>query len=119
MSEISKGAVVDRVLQRSVVLVTGAGGGIGGEICTTLAAAGAHVVATDVRDRPKSSGAEVWWPLDVTSPEMWARVVAKVGEQFGRLDCLVNNAGVSCVQNVAETSLEQWRRVMSINAESV
>jgi NAD(P)-dependent dehydrogenase (short-subunit alcohol dehydrogenase family) len=55
----------------------------------------------------------------VTSADDWARVVDDVRKRFGRLDCLINNAGIALVERMAETSLEQWRRVLSVNVESV
>jgi NAD(P)-dependent dehydrogenase (short-subunit alcohol dehydrogenase family) len=106
-------------LQGAVVLVTGANGGIGRAACAGLRAAGARVVGTDVGDAPGELGVDAWCPLDVTSPQDWQRVVSSIRDRFGRLDCLVNNAGISLVERIADTSLEQWRRVSSVNVESV
>lgn len=55
----------------------------------------------------------------MTSPDEWARVVREIRSRFGRLDCLINNAGICLVKSIAETSLEDWRRVMSVNIESM
>jgi len=106
-------------LNGAVALVTGAGGGIGRAVCAALGEAGARVVATDIGAAPKDWMADAWWQLDVTSAEDWTRVVDEIGKRFGRLDCLINNAGIALVEHIADTSLEQWRRVMSVNVESV
>jgi NAD(P)-dependent dehydrogenase (short-subunit alcohol dehydrogenase family) len=103
----------------AVVLVTGAGGNIGTALCAAFVAAGAQVVATDIGSRPSSLHCAEWLTHDVTSESEWERVILEVTRGFGRLDCLIQNAGISLVSPIAETSLEQWRRVMSVNTESV
>ena len=56
---------------------------------------------------------------DVASEEDWARVVATAEERFGRVDGLVNNAGLMVIGDVVRTSLAEWRRVMSVNLDGV
>ncbi len=95
------------------MLLTGAGGGIGNATRTALEEAGADVVATDLKE---SVGVAAH---DVTSADNWARIAADVRERFGRLDCLVNNAGYSIVESIEATGIDVWRRVQAINVESV
>lgn len=104
-------------LTGAIALVTGASGGIGRAVCAALAEAGARVVGTDIGSEPKNWEGDIWWQQDVTSPIEWARVIDETSTRFGRLDCLINNAGICPIESIAETSLEQWRRVMSVNVE--
>lgn len=113
------GAVLSLTLNGAVALVTGASGGIGRAVCASLVDAGARVVATDISDLPKGLKVEGWFRHDVTSTHDWARLVGEIRTEFGRLDCLVNNAGISLVESIADTSIDQWRRVMSVNVESI
>jgi NAD(P)-dependent dehydrogenase (short-subunit alcohol dehydrogenase family) len=109
-------AVAD--LKDAVALVTGAGGGIGEAVCTALRETGARVIATDLISAPDHANAATWLEHDVTSARDWERVIEEIQARFGRLDCLVNNAGISLVAGIADTSIKQWRRVQSVNVES-
>lgn len=102
-----------------IVLVTGAAGGIGQACCQALAAAGATVVATDIGPARDSDVASLWLTHDVTSPEAWQNVLRQIADRYGHLDALVNNAGISLIERLEKTSIEQWRRVFQINVESV
>lgn len=106
-------------LSGCVVVVTGADGGLGSAICAAVRAAGACVVATDIGERPEDACVDTWLPHDVTSPEAWHLVIGRIQDQYGQLDCLVSNAGVARVETIANTSIEQFRRIMSVNVESV
>ena len=101
-------------LSGHVVLVTGAGGLIGRAVVAAVRSAGGIPVATDL-----SPGEGIEHALDVTSEADWARVMATVEAAHGRLDGLVNNAGVIHVGSIEETSLADWRRVMGVNADGV
>ena len=108
-----------------VALVTGAASGIGRACAQRLAAEGARVCATD-RDEagaaataqalgaPNSSRA-----LDVTDEAAWKAAVDAVLAAFGRLDILVNAAGVGAVANIEQTTLAQWRFVQAVNSDGV
>jgi NAD(P)-dependent dehydrogenase (short-subunit alcohol dehydrogenase family) len=106
-------------LRNAVVLVTGAGGDIGRAICGALLEAEAQAVGTDLGDAEEGLNASYSMPHDVTSASDWERVIAEIKRRFGRLDCIVNNAGISLVQPIETTSINQWQGVFSVNVESV
>ena len=93
-----------------VVIITGALGGIGRADAALFAREGARLVLTDITDKGAdellaSLGAEaVFLRHDVSSEDDWARVVAAAEERFGRLDALVNNAGMMVLGNLVDTS---------------
>lgn len=101
------------VLAGSVALVTGASGGIGKAIVEAMRAAGAEVAATDLRP------SEDVVAHDVASEADWVRVAGDIRQRFGRLDCLVNNAGFSVVAELETQPLAEWRKVQAINVESI
>lgn len=109
------------------VLVTGAAGGLGSADCLALAAEGAHLWAADidlaaaealVPALTEAGGSGQAVHLDVADPDSWQALAAQV-EQAGPLHGLVNNAGVSLRAGIADTGVDEWRRVMDINLSSV
>ena len=109
------------------VLVTGATGGIGAATSQQLAAAGWRVIVTDLAAQQSAGcvlAAEIgneaeFQPLDVTDPDSWAAVHAHVLARHGRLDGLVNNAGVILRRALTQTTVAEWRRVQAINVDGV
>lgn len=106
-----------------VAIVTGAARGLGRAAAERLAAEGATVVASDVdedalREAAEGLGAD---PVrcDVADEDDVRGLVETTIERHGRLDVLVANAGVAVVAPLAETALEDWRRLMSINLDGV
>jgi 2-keto-3-deoxy-L-fuconate dehydrogenase len=115
-------------LDGKVALVTGAGSGIGEAIAHVYASQGAQVLVTDMRgDAAESVSAAiraaggVAHPVqfDVTNEAQVQAAMQQARETYGRLDIVVNNAGVSHVGNLLETSVEDWERVMRVNAFGV
>ena len=110
-----------------VALVTGAASGLGAESARRLAHEGAKVVLTDltaeagqaVADEILSAGGTaVFFEHDVTDEARWHEIVAVTLERFGRLDVLVNSAGVGeGSEPILEATLELWRRVIGINLD--
>lgn len=106
-------------LENTIALVTGAAGGIGRAVCTSMTAAGAKVIATDIADNPGDLAAEAYYKHDVTLQDDWQKIADQIETDYGQLDALVNIAGLSIVVSIEETSLAEWRRVNSINVESI
>lgn len=103
-----------------IALVTGASKGLGAATARALAAEGAIVIATDL-EAPEALAAELGGHAlrqDVTSEEDWIAAMA-FARSVGGLDILVNNAGLFLMKPVTETTLEDWRRLNSVNVEGV
>jgi 3-oxoacyl-[acyl-carrier protein] reductase len=111
---------------RKVAVVTaGAGAGIGSAIVRRLAEDGIEVVVTDAHERRCKEFAErlsgefgrpfVALECDVTRPERVREVMNTIAERFGRLDVLVNNAGWSKIEPVAEMSVDTWQRCIDVD----
>jgi short-subunit dehydrogenase len=107
-----------------VVIVTGASSGIGASTATLLHAAGAVPVLVARRaDRlaplDERLGGAPAVPADLTEPDAAERVVAAALDRFGRVDGLVNNAGVSLHHRIADLDLAEFRRVLDLNVVSL
>ena len=111
-------------LNGKVALVTGGGRGLGEAICRNLSAAGAVVVAGDVRDEfaervagsiRDSGGRAEAARLDVTDEAGAAEAVERIISRHKHLDILVNNAGVDLTVSVDELSLADWDRILAVN----
>ena len=107
-------------LPGAVVVVTGASSGMGEATVRALHAVGAHpVLAARRTDRLEALSAELDGALavtvDVTRPEDVARLVQETLDRYGRIDGLVDNAGVSLSADVAEVDLDRFREVLELN----
>jgi NAD(P)-dependent dehydrogenase (short-subunit alcohol dehydrogenase family) len=104
--------------QQRVAVVTGAASGIGAAIAATLASDGLRVAALDLVDMtPADDGIAVRG--DVTDPESVRSAIEEILAAFGRIDVLVNNAGISGSAEATtchETPVEEWDRVQAVNA---
>ena len=111
-----------------VAIVTGGAGGLGKAHALLLAKEGARVVVTDTDDAQgkkvadeinKQGGEAIFIKHDVSKEIEWNRVISETLERFGKLDILVNNAGVNLWKRIEDTSLEEWRWLMSVNLDGV
>ncbi|MFN2465835.1 MAG: SDR family NAD(P)-dependent oxidoreductase, partial [Candidatus Dormibacteria bacterium] len=111
-------------LQGTVALVTGASSGIGEATARALAAQGATVaVAARRRERleqlaaniQETGGRALVLEVDVTDPKQAADIVERTVSELGRLDTLVNNAGVMLLGPAVEAPLEEWERMVRLN----
>jgi len=110
-----------------VALITGGASGLGAESGRRLAREGASVVLTDLSAEAgqavadeiiAAGGTAVFLTQDVTDEARWAEVVQATLDRFGRIDVLVNSAGVaSGGQPILEATFESWRRITSINLD--
>lgn len=109
-----------------VAIITGAASGMGLAGARIFAREGARVVMVDVTadklqaaaDSITAEGGTVMAiPLDVTSAQGWHDAVAKVVEAYGRIDALVNNAGIVTTSTAVETEEAEWDRVLDVNAK--
>ena len=113
-------------LEGKVALISGGARGMGAEEALLFAKEGARVVVADVlegegRDIAAQipGGQAIFVRLDVTKEGDWQRAVSMAEEVYKRLDILVNNAGVSAVGGIEDTTVEEWDRVMTVNAKGV
>ena len=116
------------VLAERVVIVTGAGNGIGNATALALARAGAHVVAADADGRAAKATADAIAALgrrslaldtDVGDVAAVDEMVSRVMATFGRIDILVNNAGVTRRAYIMDLTEADWDRIMRVNAKGV
>lgn len=108
-----------------VVLITGAGSGIGQASAIKLAEEGAQVVVCDIDQSGLEATCKQLNPnnlylsltLDVTRNDAWKEALTLIIKQFGRLDGLVNCAGIVMQKSIADTTLESFRRIHKVNLE--
>lgn len=115
-------------LQHKVALVTGAARGIGAAIARAYADEGAHVIVADLDEAGGRATADAigaaWVPLDVRAELAWIGAMARILDSHGRLDVLVNNAGITGLEAGAphdpeHATLEQWQAVHRTNLDGV
>ncbi|HAE46862.1 MAG: 3-beta hydroxysteroid dehydrogenase [Tistrella sp.] len=114
-------------LAGKVVLITGAAGGLGRAMAHLFAAEGARLILTDMgADRLEALKADLAgdghdrvmvMEQDVTDEARWEEVVDAGVAEFGRLDVLINNAGIGYMADLEETTLAEWKRVHAVNSE--
>ncbi|GCE22191.1 bifunctional aldolase/short-chain dehydrogenase [Dictyobacter kobayashii] len=117
----------DREFARHVVLVTGAGGGIGSAICRRVALDGAHLVVTDIDlvsaeklanalNQQYGAGRAIALKMDVTNEESVDTAFTQAALAFGGIDIVVNNAGLASSAPITETSLAMWNKNWNVLA---
>jgi NADP-dependent 3-hydroxy acid dehydrogenase YdfG len=115
-------------IRDQVVVITGASSGIGEATARLLAARGAKVflgarrvdrLAAIVRDIERSGGVAAFAKVDVTRRTEVASFVAAAVERFGRMDVLVNNAGLMALAPIDKTLTDEWDRMIDINVKGV
>jgi len=113
-----------RALQGKTVFITGAASGLGAALAAGLAAAGADIVATDIRSAPLEAGAARLREggtrvhtiaFDVADPEAARGAIGEAIATLGRLDILINNAGTDVTLPIGELAEEEWLRVIDTN----
>jgi 3(or 17)beta-hydroxysteroid dehydrogenase len=107
-------AGTNNALHERAVLVTGAAGTLGAAISAAVERAGGRAVRTDLAGR---TGIDM--PLDVIHEAAWIEAIAEIERRHGRLDGLVNSAGIAILGDVERTSFADWKRVQSVNVDGV
>lgn len=111
-----------------IICITGAASGLGRGAAIVLAREGATIVATDLQadkgadlvgEIEQAGGRASFLEHDVTQEEAWLAVIADVRIRHGRLDVLVNNAGIGLSGSVVDMSLADWRRQIAVNLDGV
>lgn len=107
-------------LKGKVALVTGAAGGIGFSVAELFDKEGAIVVAGDIRrpEQPYPEGVEAM-TLDVASEEQWATTVGAIVRKHGRLDVLVNNAGIIAYEPLDKLEMKDWLKMIAVDQTGV
>jgi len=115
-------------LENMVAIITGAGSGIGRESALLFAKEGAKIVVADVNENggeetvaaiQNNGGESFFFKLNVTDREQSKNMVKTTMEKYGRIDVLINNAGITQDALVSKMTEEQWDRVIDINLKGV
>ena len=115
-------------LAGKVALISGAARGQGAAHAARFAEEGASVILGDVRDEEGEATAKaiadrglaaIYVHLDVTSDADWKAAVARAEEEFGKLDVLVNNAGILGMPSLLDETEEHWNQVVAVNQTGV
>lgn len=107
-------------LEGKVALVTGAASGIGHAVATLFAREGALVFAADIAApaEPHAAGVEEM-RLDVTSEAAWETTVAAIVARHGRLDVLINNAGIIAYEPLDALAMKEWQQMIAVDQTGV
>lgn len=111
-------------LKGKVILVTGAARGLGAAICRILSEEGAIMVATDINaplleesvaDILATGGKITAYAMNVTDENSVEDTLQSVFEEHGRIDAVINNAGIDYTKSIEEMSYDEWRKVIDVN----
>ncbi|MCE8423564.1 MAG: 3-oxoacyl-ACP reductase FabG [Candidatus Methanoperedens sp.] len=114
-------------LENKVIIITGAGSGIGKETALLFAREGAKVVVADMNERAgeetvveiKKNGEGIFIKLDVSNREQAKEMVKITLEKYGKIDVLINNAGIVQDAFLSKMTEDQWDKVININLKGV
>ena len=115
-------------LENKGALISGGARGMGAVEAKLFASEGARIIIGDIREEEgrqveaqiNESGGDCFFThLDVTSEANWLEAVAQAVARYGKLDILINNAGIFPMEKVEETTEESWDMVMDVNAKGV
>ena len=106
-------------LKNKIVLITGANAGIGATIVKILEKEKYTIIATSRKISKKNKKNIFYYNLDVTNENQWQELIKNIKSKFGKLDILINNAGIRESGNLQNTSLEQWENIINTNLTSI
>lgn len=111
-------------LKSKIILVTGAGQGLGEAISTSLSLTDSIIIPVDIKKENvykvsenivKTGGKSTAFEMDVTDPESVKKVIEEIIDKYGRLDVVINNAGIDATKPISELSIQEWERVIKVN----
>lgn len=111
-----------------VAIVTGGASGLGEATCILFAQEGAKVVIADINEDAgralqnkitEAGNTAVFIKLDVTKEEQWKKIFEETIKLYGKVNIVVNGAGISFTKDIEETTYEDWQLMMDVNATSV
>lgn len=116
-------------VKNKTIMITGAAGGLGSAMARLLSNSGAKLVILDLEsareagdalaEELKAAGGSAWFlSCDATSEQDWQKAIAFAIDKTGRVDVLVNNAGINIRKAVEEMSIEEWMTMMKVNTGS-
>ena len=106
-----------------VVVITGAGSGLGKADAHRLSEEGAKLVLTDINEKEgrrtvdECEGEAIFFAQDVKDESSWPRLIEATITAFGRLDVLVNNAGIAHIANIESASTDQWHDILRVHLD--
>ncbi|MFQ4137412.1 SDR family oxidoreductase [Nodosilinea sp. PGN35] len=126
MQTLSKPSTQFPTLANKVAIVTGGARGLGAATCRCLAESGLKVVVADLRHELASElaqeiesstgqGQAIALDLDVTSPASAMALLDRVRDRYGRIDVLINNAGIDITESIEDLTTDQWQQVIGVN----
>jgi 3(or 17)beta-hydroxysteroid dehydrogenase len=125
---IKDGETLMNRLEGKVAIVTGGAEGIGEATAKLFAQEGAKVIVADIneakglkvaKDIQQAGGEACFVRLDVSKESDWKKAIAATLEKYGKLNVMVNNAGISQARDIEHTTLDDWNRIMGVNATGV
>lgn len=107
-------------LANKVAIITGGGSGIGACMVDVFSQEGAIVIAADINEQALEQASQkehvYGMKLNVASDDEWAALAKEVNERFGKIDILINNAGISSEKPYPEINMDDWQKMMAINS---
>ena len=107
-------------MKNKVILVTGTSSGIGKSIIQTLDKKNCKIIATSRKKIKKKNTKNIYYlNLDVTNEDQWKETIYFIKNKFGKLDVLINNAGIRISGNIENTSIKLWNKIINTNLTSM
>jgi len=112
-------------VSNKVIIITGAASGLGKADAMRLSDEGAKLVLTDINVREgkqvvkECKNEALFFEQDVSQENSWSDLIKTTISEFGKLDVLVNNAGIAQIGNIESTTTDQWRDILRVNLDSV
>jgi 3(or 17)beta-hydroxysteroid dehydrogenase len=112
-------------VSNKVIIITGAASGLGKADAMRLSDEGAKLVLTDINAQEgkqvvkECKNEALFFEQDVSQENSWSDLIKTTISEFGKLDVLVNNAGIAQIGNIESTTTDQWRDILRVNLDSV